>query len=127
MKLLLDMNLSDDWCEALVKAGHSAIHWSSVGQHNATDKEIMGYAKMNGYTVFTQDLDFTDLLAISGDSSPSVLQLRDDNRLTEQNLAFVLRALSEFSDELEQGALVTVSSRGARARVLPIVMKRNNE
>jgi predicted nuclease of predicted toxin-antitoxin system len=127
MKLLLDMNLSDDWCEALVKASHLAIHWSTVGQHNATDKEIMGYAKANSYTVFTQDLDFTDLLAMSGDSSPSVLQLRDDNRLTEQNLTFVLRALSEFSDELEQGALVTVSSRGARAKVLPIVMKKDEQ
>jgi predicted nuclease of predicted toxin-antitoxin system len=101
-----------------------AVHWSNVG---APDKEIMAYAKANGYTVFTQDLDFTDLLAISGDDSPSVLQIRDDNRLTKHTLAFILHALSEFANELGQGALVTVSSRGSRARVLPVIQKVDKE
>jgi predicted nuclease of predicted toxin-antitoxin system len=121
------MNLSIDWCEALSQVGHTAIHWSKIGAPNAEDKEIMAYAKANGYTVFTQDLDFTDLLAISGDESPSVLQIRDDNRLTKYTLAFILHALSEFENELEQGALVTVSSRGSRARVLPLIPKAKDE
>jgi predicted nuclease of predicted toxin-antitoxin system len=121
------MNLSSDWCEALSEVGHTAVHWLKVGAPDAIDKDIMAYAKANGYTVFTQDLDFTDLLAISGDDSPSVLQIRDDNRLTKHTLAFILHALGEFTNELEQGALVTVSSRGSRARVLPLVQKAKDE
>ncbi len=98
-----------------------------VGTPNAPDKEIMTYAVANGYLVFTQDLDFTDLLAISSAESPSVLQIRDDNRLTKNTLAFILHALNEFANELQRGALVTVSSRGSRARVLPLVQKINGK
>lgn len=114
------MNLSKNWAEALNQAGHEATHWSDVGEPNAADKAVMAYALKHGFVVFTQDLDFSDLLAVSGDDGPSVLQLRDDNRVSERTLALVLRALVEFEAELSAGALVTLHSRGGRARVLPL-------
>ena len=36
----------------------AAIHWSTIGVANASDEEIMAWAKENGYIVFTHDLDF---------------------------------------------------------------------
>lgn len=114
------MNLSADWAEALRQAGHDAAHWAAIGAPDAPDSEVMGWALEHGYTVFTQDLDFTDILAISGASGPSVLQLRGDNRLSEAALKLILGALTSFAEELEQGALVTVNAHGARARVLPL-------
>ena len=114
------MNLSKDWCGALNQAGHEATHWSDVGEPDAADKEVMAYALKHGLVVFTQDLDFSDLLAMSGDDGPSVIQLRDDNRVSERTLALVLRALAEFEGELSSGALVTLNQKGGRARVLPL-------
>lgn len=45
MKLLIDMNLSPDWVSTLDEAGFEAAHWSDLGAVDATDKEIMTYAK----------------------------------------------------------------------------------
>jgi hypothetical protein len=41
VKLLLDMNLSPRWAEALGEAGFEAVHWSAVGSGGATDVEIL--------------------------------------------------------------------------------------
>lgn len=114
------MNLSQDWCEALGSAGHESVHWSSIGTPDASDKKIMAYALENSLVIFTQDLDFSELLAISGRSGPSVLQLRGDNRLSDTSLALVTRALRDFEPEISQGALITLSVKGSRARVLPL-------
>lgn len=58
MRILIDMNLSPDWVRVLESAGHEAVHWSSVGSHDAPDRELFHWAKTGGYTVLTHDLDF---------------------------------------------------------------------
>ena len=45
MKILLDMNLPPAWVEFLENEGFQAIHWSNVGPYDASDKEIMTWAK----------------------------------------------------------------------------------
>ena len=62
MKLLIDMNLSPEWITVLEGAGFDAVHWSAIGDFRAPDHEIMTWAKSNGYTVFTHDLDFGAIL-----------------------------------------------------------------
>jgi predicted nuclease of predicted toxin-antitoxin system len=52
LKILLDMNLSPVWVEALVEAGIEARHWSTVGDGRASDKEIFEWASRNGFVVF---------------------------------------------------------------------------
>ena len=61
-KILIDMNLSPDWADALRFYGWDATHWSIIGQANAPDREIMSWARTNGYIVLTHDLDFGTLL-----------------------------------------------------------------
>lgn len=63
MKLLIDMNLSPDWVEVLNQEGWEAVHWREIGDPRAADVVIMEWARSNGYTVFTHDLDFGTLLA----------------------------------------------------------------
>jgi len=41
MKILIDMNLSPAWVRVLEEAGHSAIHWSTIGSLNAPDREVL--------------------------------------------------------------------------------------
>ncbi|MBW2669914.1 MAG: DUF5615 family PIN-like protein [Deltaproteobacteria bacterium] len=45
---LLDMNLPPVWVDFLENEGFQAIHWSNVGSHGASDKEIITWAKEQG-------------------------------------------------------------------------------
>ena len=65
MNLLLDMSLSPVLCGVLNSAGFEAVHWSAVGEFNATDPELMLYAARQNYAVITHDLDFGASLATS--------------------------------------------------------------
>ena len=76
MKILIDMNLSPEWVEVLKRAGWDAIHWSTVGDMCAPDDVIMSLARENNFVVFTHDLDFGVLLALTQAESPSVIQVR---------------------------------------------------
>ena len=44
MKLLIDMNLSPTWVQTFQAQAIEAIHWSMVGEPNATDKTIFAWA-----------------------------------------------------------------------------------
>jgi len=76
MKVLVDMNLSPAWVEALRAAGWDAAHWSTLGDPRAADAEIMQFAREQGWVVFTHDLDFGAILAHTQAGRPSVFQAR---------------------------------------------------
>ena len=76
MKLLVDMNLSPLWVETLLAAGFTVTHWMSIGDPRAPDTVILDWARANQVVVFTHDLEFGRLLALTGEHGPSVVQLR---------------------------------------------------
>lgn len=120
MKLIIDMNLSPLWCDFFRQAGYQAVHWSSVGDVRATDRLITAWAKANEYVVFTHDLDFGTILAVTNADGPSVIQVREHDALPEGMGEIVLQALTQFEEYLRIGALVTVDKSSLRARILPI-------
>ncbi len=120
MKLLIDMNLSPTWVEALQTMGFEAIHWSSVGDPRAPDREILAYASTEAYVVFTNDLDFGAILAASAASSPSVMQVRAADVTPARLAPLVRNALNQFAGWLGSGALVTVETAGVGARIPPL-------
>lgn len=120
MKIVVDMNLSPDWCEVLRAEGWDARHWSEVGDPRAPDDVIMAWAQENGCLVLTHDLDFGTILAATNAGGPSVLQVRAQDVLPAAIGATVLAALRQFADALTTGALVTVEPHRRRARVLPL-------
>ena len=77
------MNLSPQWVPALQQHGWQAMHWSDVGDPKASDQEIMDWAAARQLVVFTHDLDFGTMLALSHDNGPSVLQVRNEDALPE--------------------------------------------
>jgi predicted nuclease of predicted toxin-antitoxin system len=95
VKILLDMNLSPVRVRFLESAGVAAVHWSTVGDPRADDRELMDWARSNGCVVFTNDLDFSALLAITRGSGPSVLQLRTQDLMRAAVGGTVLSLLSE--------------------------------
>lgn len=119
MKLLVDMNLSPRWIRLLVDAGIEAAHWSTLGAKNATDSEIMAYAKVTDYVVLTHDLDFGAILAATHGEKPSVVQIRAEDVSPDVIGNQVVAALRQMAPELKEGALLTIEPGRARLRVLP--------
>ena len=120
MKLLIDVNLSHRWVAALAAVGQEAVHWREVGKATALDVEIMAYAKAHGLVVMTHDLDFGDLLALTGGTAPSVVQIRAANTRPEAIFKQVVDGWLATKDALEAGALVSIDLRRARVRMLPL-------
>ena len=120
MKILIDMNLPPRWVEVFAKAGWEAVHWSQLGAPTASDREIMTWARENGYAVFTHDLDFSALLATTQGEGPSVIQVRTQNVLPEAIGDLVLDSLKRFRSELEKGVIITIDPSRARVRILPL-------
>lgn len=120
MKVLIDMNLSPRWIEVFERNGWQAVHWSTVGDPRARDKVIMDWARVNEHVVFTHDLDFGMLLALTHAEGPSVIQVRAQDVMAEHLEGTVVAAMKEHETLLEEGALIVVDERTNRARILPI-------
>jgi len=119
MKIIVDMNLSPDWVEVLEQAGWDTIPWSMVGDMCATDEVIKSWVHQNGYIVFTHDLDFGILLALTQAESPSVIQIRAQDVLPKVLGSRMVKVLKNHQSLIEKGALLTVDERKARVRILP--------
>ena len=120
MRILIDMNLSPQWIEFLTRHSHTPAHWKNIGPENAPDSELMSWAKANDHIVFTQDLDFTHLIALAEASGPSIFQIRTMNNMPDSIGDMVISALKQFEQMLKDGAIVVVDQRRARARILPL-------
>ena len=81
----------------------------------------MQWARENHAVVFTHDLDFGILLALSQSGSPSVVQVRTQDVAPEYLGATVVNVLSTHRQAIEDGALVTIDKIKSRIRILPIV------
>jgi predicted nuclease of predicted toxin-antitoxin system len=120
MKILVDMNLSPDWVTAFAVQNIKSIHWSNVGDPKAQDREIIQYARTNGYIVFTHDLDFGTILALTHAEGPSVIQVRSQNILPAHLADTVVSIVRDNQSILDKGALIVVDEMRARIRILPL-------
>ncbi len=123
MKILVDMNLSPDWVDVFARHGLSAVHWSTIGDPHAEDPILFQWARANGYVVFTHDLDFGTLLALTQAESPSVIQVRTQDVTPRYLEAMVIGALNEYGSLLESGALIVLDEGKSRVRILPLSKK----
>lgn len=101
-------------------AGIEPVHWSQVGAPDASDAVLMDWARAHDFVVFTNDLDFSAILALTQQSRPSVVQLRSQQLLPTEIGALVLEVLAQCREALLDGALVSVDRATARVRVLPL-------
>jgi predicted nuclease of predicted toxin-antitoxin system len=92
VKLLVDMNLSPSWVDRLARHGFEAVHWSTIGAPTAPDSEILAWAKEHGFVVITNDLDFSAILAASARATPSVVQIRTQDLLSDEVVSTVVHA-----------------------------------
>jgi predicted nuclease of predicted toxin-antitoxin system len=121
VKILVDMNLSPSWVQALEAQGISAIHWSAVDDGRALDAELMAWARENEHVVFNNDLDFGAILAVTRAAAPSVVQVRAQDDSPEHLIEIVVSGLRQHETILEQGALISIDEARLRSRILPLV------
>ena len=124
MKLLVDMNLSPRWVERLAGHGFEMVHWSTIGAATAPDVEILAWANEHGFVLVTNDLDFSAILAASDEASPSVVQIRSQDLLSDDAVSSVATTLEVHRDDIERGALLSIDEGGTRVRMLPLKRSR---
>jgi predicted nuclease of predicted toxin-antitoxin system len=122
MKIIVDVNLAIRWANMLSSRGIEAVHWTAIGAANAQDIEIMSYARQNGYSVFTNDLDFSAILVSTRASGPSVIQIRAEDTRPEAHLDRVADALIKNSAAIEQGTIITIDPYKTRMHILPFAL-----
>ncbi|HTJ58322.1 MAG TPA: DUF5615 family PIN-like protein [Devosiaceae bacterium] len=116
MKVLVEMNMSPKWAETLGASGIETVHWSMIGDSFAKDRDIMAFAAI----VLTRDLDFSAILATTGTSGPSVVQLRRGDRFGPNLAQRVIAALRQLERELQDGVVMSVGPSRIRVRRLPL-------
>jgi predicted nuclease of predicted toxin-antitoxin system len=120
IRIVIDMNLSPLWVDWFTARGWDAVHWSTVGDPRAPDATLMNWARDQGYTVFTHDLDFGAALALTGANGPSVVQVRAQDVLPDHMGRIVQAALTAYDEQLALGALLVVDETNSRVRLLPL-------
>ena len=120
LKILIDMNLSPQWVEVFKRRKIEAKHWSKVGDPRADDRVIMDWARENGYIVFTHDLDFGTILALTKAQAPSVIQMRTENVLPEYFSKTLISVVKKYKTHLHKGAIIVLDDMTHRLRILPL-------
>ncbi|MEH2261102.1 DUF5615 family PIN-like protein [Nostoc sp.] len=120
MKFLVDMGISLRTVSWLRSDGYDVVHLRDEGLQRLPDNEILIKACTEGRILLTIDLDFAQLLAVSGDSLPSVILFRLGNDNYDAINERLINVLSECQEYLEVGAIVSVSNETFRVRRLPI-------
>jgi len=126
IRFLLDMGIAQSTGQYLKSQGHDVVHRHDVvhlreqGLERLPDDRIVAKAQDEERAIVTRDLDFGRIVALSGDSVPSIVTLRlSDMTPTRVNTALET-VLTEATQSLERGALVTITDGGIRVRALPI-------
>jgi predicted nuclease of predicted toxin-antitoxin system len=119
VNVLIDENLPPRWKEDLASFDIPAKHWTEIGNAGDPDELLFTYARQNGFTIITQDLDFSRMLAFYGTKIPSVIQLRIQAPVPEVVGEMVITVLKDHSEHLEKGCLISLDGVRKRFRLLP--------
>ena len=119
-KIFADVNLSPRVVAALRADGFDAVRVSEVMPACSADQDVLAEAVRLGAVLVSQDQDFAAILAATGATRPSLVNLRvsfvDPERLA-RTIAAVMRTVPE---DLAAGAIVTVDDVRVRVHGLPV-------
>jgi len=120
MKFLADMGISPRTVEFLRDSGLEAVHLSEEGLFLMEDDAILFKARTEGYVLLTHDLDFGELIAVSGAQLPSVIVFRLRNMRPENVNRHLIKIIEDYQGKLEEGVFISVTEGQARIRSLPL-------
>lgn len=121
MRFLIDASLSPRLAEALIDAGHDAVHVQTAIALDAADEDVFEHARLDQRTIVTADTDFGDLLAHRAATEPSVILFRRrTGRRPGEQADLLLEHLDTFGPDLADGAVVVIEQARIRVRALPL-------
>lgn len=118
-RLLLDQGLPRSAAEVLRSRGWNVIHVGECGMASTKDAAILDFARGEGRAIVTLDADFHALLAVSGETHPTVLRIRQEGLKGDEIAGLVEEVFGRLIGE--GGYLVTVAGGRVRMKMLPIL------
>jgi predicted nuclease of predicted toxin-antitoxin system len=120
IRFLADMNISPKTVQSLRQQGWDITRVSQLLPVHTSDREILDYARQEEQVVVTQDLDFSNLLALVGYRRPSLITLRLATADPESITQRLLEVLPHIEQALTEGSAVTIGEVIVRVHMLPI-------
>ena len=121
VRFLADVNVSRHVVALLRQKDLDVVRVSEIMDPRTPDGGVLAEARSRGAILISHDQDFTALLALSGATAPSLINLRvsyaDPERLANEIVAVVRTA----ERVLTEGAIATVDDGGTR--VLPLAVE----
>jgi predicted nuclease of predicted toxin-antitoxin system len=100
VKLLFDQNLPPQLVQRLSDLYPSSAHVYRIGLDRASDTTLWNYAREHGFTLVTQDADFSEMSEVLG-FPPKVIWIRGGNCATSQ-IESILRQHHEAIIRLDE-------------------------
>jgi predicted nuclease of predicted toxin-antitoxin system len=93
---------------------------STRGLDRLPDHAILAKARDERRILLTHDLDFSEIVALSGASLPSVVSFRLRNMHPDRVNRYLQAIINQHAKMLARGAIISVSEGRIRMRPLPL-------
>lgn len=113
MRVLLDSCVSGTFLPPLKAAGHDVL-WTGSWPKDPGDEEILAFANREERVLITLDKDFGALAILHGYAHAGIVRIAHLS-LADQ-LTACLHILTEYTEELARGAIITVDQNRVRIR-----------
>lgn len=121
MRFLVDMPLSPRIALWLRQRRHDAIHRREERLERLADIDVFRKAIRESRIFVTRDLDFSEIVALSGHANASVVILRLFNPTHDRVVVGLARVIDECAASLAEGAVITIEESRYRVRRLPLL------
>lgn len=123
MKALLDLPLPRDLLEVLAVKGYQGVHALDVGLANATDQEVLQFARNEGRLLVSVAQDLRSLLASSTAEGPGLLVFRGAAYSDADLGRLLAEVLASFDPLTLDRSICIADSKQVRITRLPINRK----
>ena len=120
MKFLADMGVALRVVQWLRENGHDAIHLREENLHRLPNGLIFEKAYKEKRILLTFDLDFGEIVALSGRKMMSIILFRLHNTKTHHVIDRLKKVIEDSQKALEEGAVAVVEETRHRIRRMPI-------